>query len=100
MIPNEMTETPDDSSNESQEKISRELLMQMTSRLIRILHKRTTSRRFKPSGHDSPRLQYARTTVAAIQAYTALLRDDEIETLKRRIESLERLRGKEGRELL
>lgn len=80
-------------SSQPDKKISRAELMEMSSRLIRLLHQRTTSKRFKPSGHDSPRLAYARATVAAVQAYTTLLRDDEIESLKRRIDALEKIRG-------
>ncbi len=89
-----MKEAADDepegkTSSGSDKKISRAELMEMSSRLIRLLHQRTTTKRFKPSGHDSPRLAYARATVAAVQAYTTLLRDSEIENLEKRIAELE-----------
>ena len=68
--------------------ISRSELMLMSSHLIRILHRKTTSHRFKPAQHDSTRLQYARATIAAITAYGSLLHDDLTE-LEERIETLE-----------
>jgi hypothetical protein len=80
-----------DKAAASSKKISRGELERMTSQLIRTLHKRSTAHRFKPSPEtDSPRLQYARACIAAVQAYTALLRDSEIEELEKRITELER----------
>ena len=85
-----------DNAAPSSKKISREELERMTSQLIRTLHKRSTAHRFKPSPDtDSPWLQYARACIAAVTAYTALLRDSEIESLEKRIAELER--QKEGR---
>jgi hypothetical protein len=71
-------------------KLTRDELMKLTSGLIRILHKRTTAHKFKPSQHDSPRLQYARACIAAIQAYGTLLKDDDLIELEQRIELLEK----------
>jgi hypothetical protein len=85
-----------DNAAPSSKKISREELERMTSQLVRTLHKRSTAHRFKPSPDtDSPRLQYARACIAAIQAYGGLLKDSEIESLEKRIAELER--QKEGR---
>jgi hypothetical protein len=68
----------------------------MTSQLIRTLHKRSTARRFKPSPvTDSPRLQYARATIAAIAAYGGILKDSELEVLEKRIAELEKVRLRE-----
>jgi hypothetical protein len=79
-------------SSQPDKKISREQLMAMTSEVLKTLHHRTVAHRFKPSQHDNPRLAYARATIAAVQAYTTLLRDDEIDSLKRRIEALEKIK--------
>lgn len=98
-----MTQSPDQESgigtpSNPGKKISRDELEQMTSQLIRTLHKRSTAHRFKPSPEtDSPRLQYARACIVAIQAYTALLRDSEIEQLKQRIGELEKGRESQCR---
>ncbi len=93
------TTPPEDSQDNaatSPEKISREELERMTSQLIRTLHKRSTARRFKPSPDtDSPRLQYARATIAAIAAYGGLLKDGEIADLEARIAELEKMRLRE-----
>lgn len=75
-------------------KINRDRLMSMASEVIDLLHHRTTTRRFKESQHDRARLQYARACVAAISAYTALLKDSDLELLTARIEQLEKQRGK------
>jgi hypothetical protein len=72
-------------------KITRTELERMSSELVRILHKRATARRFKPSPDtDSPRLQYARATIAALQVYGGILKDGEIEDLEKRISEIER----------
>jgi hypothetical protein len=89
------TKAPPDESRDSvagtPKKISREELERMTSQLIRTLHKRSTAHRFKPSPEtDSPRLQYARACIAAVTAYTALLRDSELDALDKRIAELEK----------
>lgn len=89
-------EESQDNAAASPKKISRDELERMTSQLIRTLHKRSTAHRFKPSPDtDSPRLQYARACIAAIQAYGGLLKDSEIAELEKRIQELER--QKEGR---
>jgi hypothetical protein len=77
------------------EKISRDELLEMTSRLFRILHRRTTAPRFKTSQHDRPRLAYARAAVTAATAYAGILKDVELDELKRRIEALELAKGQE-----
>jgi len=73
------------------EKISREELLVKASELVRILHHRTTTRRFKASQHDRPRLAYARVAVSAVTAYAAILKDAELLELEKRIERLEQL---------
>ena len=73
----------------SSEKISRDELMVKASELIDLLHKRTTATRFKEGRHDRARLAYARAAVTAVSAYGNLLKDVELDELKRRIEALE-----------
>lgn len=91
-----LTNEPRQNATKQPEKISREELERMTSQLIRTLHKRSTAHRFKPSPDtDSPRLQYARACIAAIQAYGGLLKDSEIAELEKRIAELERMRLRE-----
>jgi len=90
------TNEPRPKATRAQEKkISRDELERMTSQLIRTLHKRSTSIRFKPSGHDSPRLKYARACIGAIMAYGGLLKDSELEALEKRIAELEKTRLRE-----
>jgi hypothetical protein len=74
------------------EKISRDELLGKASELIRILHEKTTRTRFKESKHDRARLAYARAAVAAITAYGGLLRDAELDEMKKRIEALEQVK--------
>jgi len=90
----EKEQTVDNSETATLEKkpLTRDELMRMSSQLIRILHRRTTAHRFKPSQHDSPRLQYARATIAAITAYGGLLKDVEITELEERLTALEKWR--------
>jgi len=84
-------EESQDNAAASPKKISREELERMTSQLIRTLHKRSTAHRFKPSPEtDSPRLQYARACIAAIAAYSGLLKDSELNELEKRITELEK----------
>jgi hypothetical protein len=73
------------------EKISREELLVKASELVRILHHRTTTRRFKAGQHDRPRLAYARVAVAAVTAYAGILKDAELVELEKRIERLEQI---------
>lgn len=88
-------ESQHNTTTASGKKISRDELERMTSQLIRTLHKRSTSTRFKPSGHDSPRLKYARACITAIAAYGGLLKDSELEALEKRIAELEKTRLRE-----
>lgn len=89
MLKNNETDSGDQKPPSSLQKITREELMAKASELIELLHKRTTQTRFKEGRHDRARLAYARASVAALTAYGALLRDADLEELKRRIEALE-----------
>ena len=95
MTENESGAKHDQETVPRSEKISREELLVKASELVRILHRRTTTRRFKTGQHDRPRLAYARVAVAAVTAYAALLRDAELEELEKRIERLEQAKERE-----
>jgi hypothetical protein len=66
--------------------------MELANDLVRFLHSRSMSARFREQKGDKLRLAYARATLSAIQAYAALLKDEEIEKLQKRIDALERVK--------
>jgi hypothetical protein len=91
MTENEDSIIQDLQKGRSTEKIDREELMQKTSQLIKLLHKRSTVGKLKPAQGDRTRLAYARATVQAVQAYATILKDADLEDLKTRIERLEKM---------
>lgn len=70
-------------------RLDREQVLRLTSDLITYLHTRSCGPRFREFPTDRARVSYQRVMVSAIGAYSGLLRDSEIEELKRRIEALE-----------
>ena len=75
------------------DRLTRDDVLRLSSHLIRSLHKRVDVARFKEQSSDSAKLSHIRALIAVLQVYGALLRDDELETLKQRVEALERLKG-------
>jgi len=73
--------------------LDRDAALRLASDLIIRLHRRTCPVRFREQNGDRTRVAYARVLVSALQSYGVLLRDDEIEQLKQRIEALERIKG-------
>jgi len=73
--------------------LDRDAALRLASDLVIRLHQRTCTKRFREQDGDRTRVAYARVLVSAIQTYAVLLRDDEIEQLKQRIEALERIKG-------
>lgn len=73
--------------------LDRDAALRLASDLIIRLHRRTCPARFREQTGDRTRVAYARVLVSALQTYGVLLRDDEIEQLKQRIEALERVKG-------
>ena len=71
--------------------LTRDQVLILSSTTIRQLHKRVNVARFKEQRSDGARLSHVRALIAVLQVYSALLRDDDLETLKRRVEGLERL---------
>jgi len=73
--------------------LDRDAALRLASDLIIRLHQRTCPARFREQDGDRTRVAYARVLVSALQTYGVLLRDDEIEQLKQRIDALERIKG-------
>lgn len=71
------------------EKIDRPRLMDISSSLVESLYIRLNVERFKEREGDSIRLQYARALIQALQAHNAILKDIEIDDIKRRLDALE-----------
>jgi hypothetical protein len=73
-------------------RLDRDELMELADGMVKFLHARTMSERFREQKGDKLRLAYARATLSAIQAYAALLKDEEIAELQKRIDALERVK--------
>jgi hypothetical protein len=73
--------------------LDRDSALRLASDLIIRLHRRTCPNRFREQNGDRTRVAYARVLVSALQTYGVLLRDDEIEQVKQRIDALERIKG-------
>lgn len=73
-------------------RLDRADMMALCSDVIGFLHHRSCGIKFREQQGDRARVAYLRVLVGAIQAYTALLRDEDMEDLKHRIEALERLK--------
>jgi hypothetical protein len=75
--------------------LTRQECMELASELIRIMHARATSKRFKAQAKDAPRLAYARVCVPLLEGYARLLKEVEITELSERITELEKVRQRE-----
>jgi len=73
--------------------MDREQVLELASDLINYLHTRSCGPRFREYPTDKTRATYQRVMVAAISAYGVLLRDAELDELKRRIDVLEMVKG-------
>jgi hypothetical protein len=73
-------------------KLSRDEILLILSEQILSLRKRSMALLFKPSQHGSPRLGYSRLCLAASKTYSEILKDNEIETLKREMEAYGRVK--------
>jgi len=76
-------------------RLDREELLQLTSDLIEYLHGRACGPRFRPYPTDKDRAAFQRVMVAAISAYGSILKDEEIDSIKRRIDALEQVKSPE-----
>ena len=91
----EVTRQSERKETESPRKktLSRPELMEKASSVILLLHDRTTAKTFRARQDDAIRLQYARTTIQALAAYGTILKDQELEDLKARLDELEARKG-------
>lgn len=73
----------------SVKKIDRPKLLDISSRLIEEIFARVDTERFREREGDSVKLQYLRVLVQAVQAHNAILKDTEIDEIKKRLDDLE-----------
>jgi len=69
----------------------RDSLLKANSELIVNLQKRINVKRFRPQEGDSIKLGYIRVLVQALQAQNAILKDVELDDLKKEIKELKEL---------
>jgi hypothetical protein len=89
-----------DSNNSENSSIffSREFLLKANAELIENLQKRINVKRFRPQEGDSIKLGYIRALIQALQAQNAILKDAELDDLKKEIEELKDLMKCRSRE--
>jgi hypothetical protein len=73
----------------SVEKIDRTKLLDISSWLVEEVRSRVDTERFREREGDSVKLQYLRVLVQAVQAHNTILKDTEIDDIKKRLDSLE-----------
>lgn len=76
-------------ANNIQEFSSRESLLSVNSVLITQLQDRLKAKRFRPQEGDSVRIGYIRALIQALQCQNAILKDIELDEIKKRIAVLE-----------
>lgn len=77
---------------------SRNSLLKANAELIDNLQKRINVKRFRPQEGDSIRLGYLRALIQALQVHNAILKDAELDELKKEIEELKELMKCKSRE--
>jgi len=77
---------------------SRETLLSANSALIGQLQARLKAKRFRPQEGDSIKIGYTRALIQALTAQNAILKDVELDDLKKEIEELKELMKCKGRE--
>jgi hypothetical protein len=70
---------------------NREALLHANAALIAQLQDRLKAKRFRPQEGDSVRIGYIRALIQALQAQNAILKDAELDDLKKQIEELKEL---------
>ena len=78
-------------TNSFQEFSSREALLSANSGLIGQLQARLKAKRFRPQDGDSIKIGYIRALIQALQCQNAILKDVELDDLKKEIEELKEL---------
>lgn len=67
---------------------NREALLRANSALIAQLQTRLKAKRFRPTDGDSVKLGYIRALIQALQAQNSILKDAELDELKKEIDEL------------
>ncbi|WP_292466471.1 hypothetical protein [Methanolobus sp.] len=87
-----MTEK-DDIDTQTLKKMSREQLLEVSTRMITDIEQRVRGDRFRVREGDETKLKFLRVLVSAIQAHSSILKDDDLEDIKRRLEHIEAAQG-------
>lgn len=83
---------PEASEPEILEKFAdRESLLKVNGQLIADLKKRVMARRFKPQAGDSIKANYARTMLQSIGLQASILKDIELDAIKKELEEVREL---------
>ncbi len=69
----------------------RESLLKVNAELIANLQKRVNVKRFRPQEGDSVKLGYIRALIQALQVQNAILKDVELDSLKKDLEEVREL---------
>ena len=77
---------------------NRDSLLSVNSALIAQLQDRLKAKRFRPQEGDSSKLGYIRALIQALQAQNGILKDAELDDLKKEIEELKDLMKCKSRE--
>jgi molybdopterin converting factor small subunit len=85
-------------STNVQDFSSREALLSANSALITQLQDRLKAKRFRPQEGDNVRIGYMRALIQALQCQNAILKDAELDELKKEIEELKDLMKCKSRE--
>ena len=70
-------------------KINRSELLNLSSWLVESLQGRLSKPRFIVQDSDAVKLQYFRVFIQAVQAHNAILKDEDLEDIKKRLELIE-----------
>lgn len=70
-------------------KLSREQLLEVSTRMIWDIEKRVACDRFRVREGDETKLKFLRVLVSAIQAHSSILKDEQLESIETRLEALE-----------
>lgn len=74
--------------------LSREELLSLIGKAVRLTAQRTTAARFRPKAGDKDRLAYARALAQLASCAAAILKDEQLDDIERRLAALEEIDGK------
>jgi len=78
------------SEEKGADALSRDQVLRMSSEVIRKLHTRVSTQRFKEQSSDGAKLSHVRALVQVLQVYGSIMKDHELTDLEKRISELER----------